>query len=245
MPRSKKNYYVGYDTPFAANLRGLIDEAKIPQTALADFIGVTRQAVSSYSLGTSLPDIEKFEKIADYFEVSTEYLLGRTDIKKADASKQASAEYLGLSEGAIDAIRGLQGVQLEQNVENDYKLTAKPSEPLPEIFSMWLEKANLSELVSNICRTLNSTAVAQDSGWSSDRYKLNQTQKDAVVELKQHGYVTLSMSQQVDFFSQSATKNFSHSVDELIRQINETVNEANRLKNESDEGDEGDEGGAR
>ncbi len=115
MPRVKKTGFSdNYHAPFAERLRVLIEASNIPQSALAEYIGVTRQAVSSYSLGTSLPDIEKFEKIADYFDVSTEYLLGRTDIKKADASKQAAAEYLGLSEGAIDAIHGLQGVHLEQ-----------------------------------------------------------------------------------------------------------------------------------
>ncbi len=95
MPRSKTKTSPGYNMPFATRLRELIDEAGIPQSDLADYIGVTRQAVSAYSLGNSLPDIEKFERIADFFYVSTEYLLGRTDIKKADASKQAAAEYLG------------------------------------------------------------------------------------------------------------------------------------------------------
>ena len=105
MPRSKTKTLPGYETPFATRLRELIDEVGIPQSALAGHIGVTRQAISAYSLGVSVPDIEKFEGIADFFGVSTEYLLGRTDVKKADTSKQAAAEYLGLSEKAIDAIR--------------------------------------------------------------------------------------------------------------------------------------------
>ena len=64
------------ETPFATRLRELIDEARIPQSALAEHIGVTKQVISTYSLGVSLPYIEKFEGIADFFEVSTEYLLG-------------------------------------------------------------------------------------------------------------------------------------------------------------------------
>jgi transcriptional regulator with XRE-family HTH domain len=227
MPRSKTKTSPGYETPFATRLRELIDEAGIPQSALAEHIGVTRQAVSAYSLGASVPDIEKFEGIADYFGVSTEYLLGRTDIKKADASKQAAAEYLGLSEKAIDTIRNLQGIHLEQNPENDYKITAKPAEPLPEIFSQWLEAVNLSLLVSDMWRMACSTISAQDSGWNKEKYELTQMQKDAIWDLKEHGYVTLSMTQQVSFFSGSAAETFKHSLDDMINDTIVLVNEQN------------------
>ena len=234
MPRSKTKTCLGYDMPFATRLRELIDEVGIPQSTLAEHIGVTRQAVSTYSLGTSVPDVEKFEDIADFFGVSTEYMLGRTDIKKADASKQATAEYLGLSEKAIDAIRELQGFQLEQNLENDYKFTKKPTEPLPEMFSQWLEEVDLPLLMSDIWRMVCSTILAQDSGWNKEQYVLNKKQKDAIRDLKEHGYVTLSMTQQVDFYSQSAADTFHKSVDSLINHTIEEVNEVNRANQELD-----------
>ena len=59
MPRSKTKTLPGYETPFATRLRELIDEAGIPQSALAEHIGVTRQAISAYSLCASVPDIRK------------------------------------------------------------------------------------------------------------------------------------------------------------------------------------------
>lgn len=230
MAKVKKNSQDEYNAPFATALRGLLDSSGISQSVLADYIGVTRQAISSYSLGTSLPDIEKFEKIADYFDVSTEFLLGRTGIKKADTSKQATAAYLGLSEEAIDAIHSLQGFHLEQNIENDYKLTVKESEPLPEIFSEWLAKADLSELMSNVWQTLCSTIAAQDSGWNSTNYILSSKQKEAIADLKEHGYTTLSMTQQVSFFSQSATDIFNKSIDKMIGETIQMVNEQNQVE---------------
>lgn len=232
MARVKKNSHNEYNAPFATRLRELLDQSAIPQTALANYIGVTRQAVSSYSLGTSVPDIEKFEKIADYFEVSTEYLLGRTDIKKADASKQATAEYLGLSEEAIDAIHNLQGIHLEQNIENDYKLTVKEKEPLPEIYSDWLATADLSELMSNVWKMLCSTIAMQNSAWSSDKYVLNEKQKESILDLKQHGYITLSTPEQVSFFSQSATEIFNKSIDKMVSETIQMVNEKNEAEGE-------------
>jgi len=236
MPRSKTKTSPGYEMPFATRLRELIDEAEIPQSALAEHIGVTRQAISAYSLGNSVPDIDKFEGIADFFEVSTEYLLGRTDIKKADASKQAAAEYLGLSEKAIDAIRNLQSIHFEQNPENDYKITATPAEPLPDMFSKWLEAVDLSLLTSNMWRMLISTISAEDSAWNNERYKLSQAQKDAMWDLKQHGYVTLSMTQQVSFFSGSATEAFNRALNDMINETIALVDEHNRPKDGSDGG---------
>ena len=229
MPRSKTKTSDGYDTPFATRLRELIDKAGIPQSALAEHIGVTRQAVSTYSLGVSVPDVDKFEGIADFFGVSTEYLLGRTSIKKADASKQAAAEYLGLSEQAVDAICGLQGIHFEQNPEHGYQVTAKPTEPLPGLFSDWLETVDLPSLMSDVWRMVCSTISAQDSGFNNDKYKLSQTQKDAIHDLKEHGYVTLSMTQQVSFFSNTAADMFKQSLNAMIDQTIDYVNQQNRL----------------
>ena len=104
MPRVKKNSYEQYDSPFASRLRGLLDAPGMNQSKLADHIGVTRQAISAWSLGISLPDIEKFGLIADFFDVSTEFLLGRTDISKANwqKHKRASTTYTRLLPGCWD-----------------------------------------------------------------------------------------------------------------------------------------------
>lgn len=47
------------------------------QEALAKQIGVTRSALSQYELGSRQPDYETIKRMADYFEVSTDYLLGK------------------------------------------------------------------------------------------------------------------------------------------------------------------------
>lgn len=53
---------------------------KVTQAELASHLGITRQAVSAYTLGTSVPDILKFKAIADFFKVSYGYLLGASNI---------------------------------------------------------------------------------------------------------------------------------------------------------------------
>lgn len=48
------------------------------QTDLGSVLNTTQQTVNNYENGKRKPDQEMFEKIADFFGVSTDYLLGRT-----------------------------------------------------------------------------------------------------------------------------------------------------------------------
>ena len=45
------------------------------QEQLAEQLHVTRQAVSNWETGKTQPDIETLTKIAEYFDVSVEYLI--------------------------------------------------------------------------------------------------------------------------------------------------------------------------
>jgi len=194
-----------------------MDDTGIPQSALADSIGVTRQAISAYSLGISLPDIEKFEGIADYFGVSTEYLLGRTDIKKADASKQAAAGYLGLSEGAVDAVCALQMGILEQEPLHDYK-PGFAVYPLPQVFSAWLETVDLSALTCSMYKLLMATAEYNTSGLHPEKHMMNDEQKRAVLLLGQGDYVVLPLHEQLGYYEQTVQSEFRRSIDSLSDQ---------------------------
>jgi len=216
MPRVKKNNYEQYDSPFASRLRGLLEAPGMNQSKLADHIGVTRQAISTWSLGISLPDIEKFGLIADFFGVSTEYLLGRTDVSKPDATKQAIAEYLCLSEAAIDEIRRLQSIHLEQNIKNDFKLTIKEPEPLTEVFSEWLTAVDLSEMMSHVWRASEAAYEAQDSAYHPEDYQPDKDEKEALAALRGRGYIALSPDEQMSFFCRSAGKVFEQSVEAVV-----------------------------
>lgn len=51
----------------------------ITQKDLAEILGVDRTSISKYENGKQLPEVPVLEKIANYFDVSTDYLLGKTD----------------------------------------------------------------------------------------------------------------------------------------------------------------------
>ncbi len=62
---------------FAKRLKVLRAERDITQAEFAKIIGVAQQTVGSWEKGKSTPNYELLNKIADYFNVSADYLLGR------------------------------------------------------------------------------------------------------------------------------------------------------------------------
>lgn len=59
---------------------------KTHSQALADLWGVSRGTISGWKKNGTAPNQEELVKMADYFHVSTDYLLERTDLK-TDFSK--------------------------------------------------------------------------------------------------------------------------------------------------------------
>lgn len=68
---------------FQSRLRNLRRAKKLTQQEIADKLGITRQAYGYYENENSKrePDIETIQKLAEIFDVSTDYLLGRSDSK--------------------------------------------------------------------------------------------------------------------------------------------------------------------
>ena len=60
-------------------LRTLRDSVKLPQTKIAALIGTTQASVNRYENSTSLPPHKTMLWYADYFDVSLDYIYGRTD----------------------------------------------------------------------------------------------------------------------------------------------------------------------
>jgi transcriptional regulator with XRE-family HTH domain len=51
----------------------------LTQAEMAEKIGISRSTIGMYETGAREPDFETLEKIADFFKVDIDYLLGRTD----------------------------------------------------------------------------------------------------------------------------------------------------------------------
>jgi len=67
-------------------------DSKYTQGYVADIIGVARSTYTAYENGTKQPPMETVNKLADFFNVSVDYLLGRTDIKQSTKVTVAGKE---------------------------------------------------------------------------------------------------------------------------------------------------------
>lgn len=99
--RGRKAKETDYNNIFAVRLRELIDKTGKTQQGIADSIGVSRQALNKWVNGETVPDIFSAVKIADLFDVSTDYLTGRTDVSSVDADVQTACKVTGLSENSV------------------------------------------------------------------------------------------------------------------------------------------------
>ena len=66
---------------FGERLRELRTEKQLSQSEFAKQVRLTKSAVNMYERGEREPSFEVLEKIADYFNVDLDYLLGKTDCK--------------------------------------------------------------------------------------------------------------------------------------------------------------------
>lgn len=99
MAKTKKSF--DYGDPFPSRFRNLIEKKGTTLDALAAEFNTTRQTVSNWQNGVTVPDAVSICDIARYFGVTTDYLLGLTDVKTIETNVRAVAEYTGLSEDAV------------------------------------------------------------------------------------------------------------------------------------------------
>jgi len=87
-------------------------ERKLSQMDVAGAIGIMPQAYARYEHGKTTPSVDIIMKIADTYGVSTDYLLGRSDVPNplgVDESEMKEAF------AARDILRQMQSLQLSMN----------------------------------------------------------------------------------------------------------------------------------
>lgn len=77
-------------------MKDLRRNRNISQTELAKHLGVSKSVISSYETGVHFPPYDILIKIANLFDVSTDYLLGVPDYRKINVD--------GLTERQIEAV---------------------------------------------------------------------------------------------------------------------------------------------
>lgn len=72
----------------------LRNEKGFSQEQLAKVLHVSKSTIAMWETGQRLPSVEKYEEIADYFNVDMDFLYGRTSIKRKTLFDESGSEYV-------------------------------------------------------------------------------------------------------------------------------------------------------
>ncbi len=72
-------------------MRSLRDKKDLKQNKVAEMLDITPFQLSRYESGKTKPDPEMIASIANYYDVSTDYLLGRSDEPRMTADEEFEA----------------------------------------------------------------------------------------------------------------------------------------------------------
>ena len=108
MPRKPNTNGDRYYDSFPCRLRELMERDGTKQEELKEVLKVkNRQSITGYIDGSTVPTIDKVVALADYFNVSTDYLLGMVNVSTTDTNLQAVCNFTGLSEKAVEQLAAL------------------------------------------------------------------------------------------------------------------------------------------
>jgi len=62
---------------FPQRLQALRENRRLSRRTLAELCGLSKNMISLYERGEKAPSVDALVNLADFFEVSTDYLLGR------------------------------------------------------------------------------------------------------------------------------------------------------------------------
>lgn len=69
-------------------LKDLREDKDMTQTQVSEVLGIQQTVYSRYERGFQTIPVEHLIKLADFYEVSTDYILGRTLVKKPYPKKR-------------------------------------------------------------------------------------------------------------------------------------------------------------
>ena len=72
---------------FSERLKELRKERHIKQREMAEICGLKLRSYHDYEFDQSYPEVPGLVAIADYFEVSLDYLMGRTDVREINRTQ--------------------------------------------------------------------------------------------------------------------------------------------------------------
>ena len=84
------------------------------QRDLAAYLGISERGYQNYEMGKREPSLEMLKQLADYFGVTTDYLLGRTDETNGNISPLRISKELYLLSSRLFLLRTDEGLTTKE-----------------------------------------------------------------------------------------------------------------------------------
>lgn len=78
---------------FGERFKELRKMKKLTQEKLAEMFSINKSSISRYEKNTQMPEMDTLKKFANFFDVSIDYLLGRTDVKNINSEEYRKIEF--------------------------------------------------------------------------------------------------------------------------------------------------------
>jgi len=118
---------------FCTRLKDLRKSMSKTQLEVSQELGVPQSTYAGYEINRSEPNMETLTKISDYFNVSIDYLLGKSDVKATQAE--------------VDFLKELETKSIDEMIHNynitlgdQDKMNEEDERKLIKIIKMFMEK---------------------------------------------------------------------------------------------------------
>lgn len=129
-----------YNSVIAERLRNVVEGRSNKE--VADDIGISRQAAGNVLTGANKPDIDTISKFAKNYNVSSDYLLGLSDVRSLDLNTRKVCEFTGLSQEAVE--------KLHSKIEKDSPVLSDEDKKCLCISDDYTKTNESLEIISNM-----------------------------------------------------------------------------------------------
>ena len=196
---------------FSEVLKELIKEKGITQTALAKELGLKPNVISMYCSGSSNPEFKTLIKIAEFFDVSLDYLVTGERVEN-----QTVREELGLSESAVENLKEI----APQNHEGKYP-------GLSSYVNDLLSDKNFFEVLYNAKKGFEEMATYYPLAESAIKEKYGACNFDTLMAVIEYQAAMKTLPYFLEFFKQENIIRGINDKDEYKRLVMKNIDKAN------------------
>ncbi len=166
--RGRKPKNTDYNSVFAQRFRDLIKDNNLTLPELAEHLNTTRQSIGQWKNGDTVPNIIMLKTIAEYFNVSADYLIGIESGKTHESTN--IREKIKLNDKSIEVLQALPEL-----------CAFTPSEILNVLICNEKFKS-LLDWLSTMCSTYSITPTTME--WKICEYEALNTFRDIMLGMQ-------------------------------------------------------------